>query len=218
MNTGVQRSGATPPAARTATTKPVGVEPGNPFGQGKNAPLIAMAHEIPYVATATVAELRDLEHKVERAMELRGARYIHIFVPCPLGWGGRVERHDPDCAPRKGERAVPGVRGRARRGRERLEDPAAGAGGGVPQAPAPLRAPVRKRWAPRPGRADPGGRRPQHRAVRAAVRRRRARSAGRGLRHGRSKNGEPRIRERSTKARARPTCDASSKRRTTGAQ
>jgi pyruvate ferredoxin oxidoreductase beta subunit len=87
MNTGVQRSGATPPAARTATTKPVGPEPGNVFGQGKNAPLIAMAHEIPYVATATVAELHDLEAKVERAMELHGARYLHVFVPCPLGWG-----------------------------------------------------------------------------------------------------------------------------------
>jgi pyruvate ferredoxin oxidoreductase beta subunit len=46
-----------------------------------------MAHEIPYVATATVAELRDLEAKVERAMEFRGARYVHVFVPCPLGWG-----------------------------------------------------------------------------------------------------------------------------------
>jgi pyruvate ferredoxin oxidoreductase beta subunit len=87
MNTGVQRSGATPPAARTATTKPVGEEPGNAFGQGKNAPLIAMAHEIPYVATATVAELHDLEAKVARAMEFRGARYLHVFVPCPLGWG-----------------------------------------------------------------------------------------------------------------------------------
>jgi pyruvate ferredoxin oxidoreductase beta subunit len=87
MNTGVQRSGATPPAARTATTKPVGSTNGNEFGQGKNAPLIAMAHEIPYVATATVAELHDLEAKVERAMELHGARYLHVFVPCPLGWG-----------------------------------------------------------------------------------------------------------------------------------
>ena len=87
MNTGVQRSGATPPGARTANTKPVGDEPGNVFGQGKNAPLIAMAHEIPYVATATVAELHDLEYKVERAMEFRGARYLHVFVPCPLGWG-----------------------------------------------------------------------------------------------------------------------------------
>ena len=87
MNTGVQRSGATPPAARTANTKPVGPEPGNVFGQGKDVPRIAMAHEIPYVATATVAELHDLEAKIERAMSLRGARYVHVFVPCPLGWG-----------------------------------------------------------------------------------------------------------------------------------
>jgi pyruvate ferredoxin oxidoreductase beta subunit len=87
MNTGVQRSSATPPAARTANTKPVGATDGNEFGQGKSLPLIAMAHEIPYVATATVAELRDLEYKIERAMELRGARYVHVFVPCPLGWG-----------------------------------------------------------------------------------------------------------------------------------
>jgi pyruvate ferredoxin oxidoreductase beta subunit len=87
MNTGVQRSGATPPAARTATTPAVGPEPGNTFGQGKNVPLIAMAHEIPYVATATVADLRDLEDKATRAMDFRGARYLHILVPCPLGWG-----------------------------------------------------------------------------------------------------------------------------------
>ena len=87
MNTGVQRSSATPPAARTNTTMPVGDNAGNAFGQGKNVPRIAMAHEIPYVATATVAELRDLEAKVRRAMEFRGARYIHILVPCPLGWG-----------------------------------------------------------------------------------------------------------------------------------
>lgn len=87
MNTGVQRSGATPPAARTATTEAVGPEPGNVFGQGKNLPRIAMAHEIPYVATATVSELHDLEAKVEKAMSIRGARYLHILVPCPLGWG-----------------------------------------------------------------------------------------------------------------------------------
>lgn len=87
MNTGVQRSSATPAAARTATTMPVGPNPGNLFGQGKFVPAIAMAHEIPYVATATVADLRDLEAKVKRAMEFRGARYIHILVPCPLGWG-----------------------------------------------------------------------------------------------------------------------------------
>lgn len=87
MNTGVQRSSATPPAARTATTMSVGPQPGNAFGQGKFLPAIAMAHEIPYVATATVADLHDLEYKVTRAMGMRGARYIHILVPCPLGWG-----------------------------------------------------------------------------------------------------------------------------------
>ena len=87
MNTGVQRSSATPGAARTATTMPVGDHPGNVFGQGKNVPQIAMAHEIPYVATATVSDLRDLEYKVAKAINIRGAKYIHIFVPCPLGWG-----------------------------------------------------------------------------------------------------------------------------------
>jgi pyruvate ferredoxin oxidoreductase beta subunit len=87
MNTGVQRSSATPAAARTATTMPVGPNPGNSFGQGKFVPAIAMAHEIPYVATATVADLRDLEYKVTKAMGIHGARYIHILVPCPLGWG-----------------------------------------------------------------------------------------------------------------------------------
>ena len=92
MNTGVQRSSATPPAARTATTMAVGSEPGNPFDQGKNVPEIAMAHGIPYIATATVADLHDLEYKVNRAIGIRGAKYLHIFVPCPLGWG--TESHD----------------------------------------------------------------------------------------------------------------------------
>jgi pyruvate ferredoxin oxidoreductase beta subunit len=103
MNTGVQRSSATPPAARTATTPAVGKEPGNVFGTGKNLPLIAMAHNIPYVATASVADLHDLERKVTKAMAIKGARYIHIMVPCPLGWGSashdtiRVARLAVEC-------------------------------------------------------------------------------------------------------------------------
>ena len=87
MNTGVQRSSATPPTARTATTPALGREPGNVFGTGKFAPKIAVAHEIPFVATASVADLHDLEAKVTKAMGFHGARYIHINVPCPLGWG-----------------------------------------------------------------------------------------------------------------------------------
>ena len=87
MNTGVQRSSATPPTARTATTPALGREPGNVFGTGKFTPKIAVAHEIPFVATASVADLHDLEAKVLKAMTFRGARYIQINVPCPLGWG-----------------------------------------------------------------------------------------------------------------------------------
>lgn len=92
MNTGVQRSGATPASAATANTKALGAEPGNIFGQGKDLPRIALAHEIPYVATATVADLHDLERKVAKAMTFRGARYLHVLVPCPLGW--RSASHD----------------------------------------------------------------------------------------------------------------------------
>ncbi|MET4695356.1 thiamine pyrophosphate-dependent enzyme [Endozoicomonas lisbonensis] len=87
MNTGVQRSSQTPGAARTATTMPVGEHPGNSFGVGKSVPKIAMAHGIPYVATANICNPRDLEAKVRKAMSIRGARYIEVFVPCPLGWG-----------------------------------------------------------------------------------------------------------------------------------
>ena len=87
MNTGVQRSSATPPTARTATTPAMGAEPGNVFGTGKSVPKIAVAHGIPYVATASVADLHDLERKVTKAMGIHGARYLHIHVPCPLGWG-----------------------------------------------------------------------------------------------------------------------------------
>lgn len=89
MNTGVQRSSATPDGARTATTMPVGDNPGSSFNTGKYAPAIAMAHEIPYVATASVHDLHDLEYKIEKAMTFRGSRYIQINVPCPLGWGSQ---------------------------------------------------------------------------------------------------------------------------------
>lgn len=87
MNTGVQRSSATPGGARTATTMPLGDNPGNDFNTGKSVPLVAMAHMIPYVATASVHDLHDLEYKITKAMGMRGSRYIEIFVPCPLGWG-----------------------------------------------------------------------------------------------------------------------------------
>lgn len=84
---GIAEGLATLPAGRVATTPAVGEQPGNSMKQGKNVPLIAMAHAIPYVATASVADLRDLENKVEKSFDIRGARYIQVHVPCPLGWG-----------------------------------------------------------------------------------------------------------------------------------
>lgn len=87
MNTGVQRSSATPGLARTATTLPNAIYSGNELGTGKNVPEIAIAHKIPYVATASIAKIKDLEEKVAKAINIKGAKYIHIHVPCPLGWG-----------------------------------------------------------------------------------------------------------------------------------
>jgi pyruvate ferredoxin oxidoreductase beta subunit len=80
MNTGVQRSSFTPYGARTSTT-PMGNRT-----RKKNLPMIAADHGIPYVATATVDDFRDLQAKVKKALAIEGPKYIHILAPCPLGW------------------------------------------------------------------------------------------------------------------------------------
>jgi pyruvate ferredoxin oxidoreductase beta subunit len=85
MNTGVQRSSFTPFGARTTTT------PGGNRTRKKNLPLIAADHGIPYVATATVDDFRDLQRKVKTALSIEGPKYIHIMAPCPLGWGHHGE-------------------------------------------------------------------------------------------------------------------------------
>ena len=128
MNTGVQRSSATPPTARTATTPAMGPEPGNVFGTGKTVPKIAVAHDIPYVATATVADLHDLERKVIKAMgDSRRPLHPHPrAVPARLGLG--LARHDPAGAARGRMRAVSDLRGRARRGHRQPQDPPPGSG------------------------------------------------------------------------------------------
>jgi pyruvate/2-oxoacid:ferredoxin oxidoreductase beta subunit len=81
MNTGVQSSGTTPTVAPTA-----GPEPGNAFGQRKSLPLIAMAHHIPF-RNRLGGQSARLEYKVEKAVGIHGACYIHVHLPCPLGWG-----------------------------------------------------------------------------------------------------------------------------------
>ena len=104
MNTGVQRSSARRRRPRAPPRRrPSAPTPGNVFGTGKNVPLIAMAHSIPYVATATVANLHDLERKVTKAMAIHGARYIHIHraLPARLGLGVRTTRSGSRGSPSK---------------------------------------------------------------------------------------------------------------------
>jgi len=92
MNTGVQRSSATPRCAH-ATTSPAGsVIPGKPQDR-KDLTEIVVAHHVPYVAQASVSHLIDLANKVERAMQYEGPKFINVLSTCPLGW-----RVPPDSA------------------------------------------------------------------------------------------------------------------------
>ncbi len=87
MNTGVQRSSSTPYGAKTATT-PVGPARHGKEQAAKNLPLLMLFHEIPYVATATIAYPEDYARKLTKAMQVKdGLAYIHLFTPCITGWG-----------------------------------------------------------------------------------------------------------------------------------
>ncbi len=85
MNTGIQRSSATPWGAMT-TTSPPGKRSKGQYTWKKNMPMIAAAHGIPYVATATPAHYVDLMNKVRKALAIPGPAYLHIYAPCPTGW------------------------------------------------------------------------------------------------------------------------------------
>jgi len=82
MNTGIQRSSATPWGAWTTTT-PVKHPKEQPK---KDMVAIMAAHRIPYTATATVAYPEDLIRKVQKAKGIRGSKFIHVLSPCPSGW------------------------------------------------------------------------------------------------------------------------------------
>ena len=89
MNTGIQRSGLTPTDSNTTTSPPGTASRGNPRPKKPMAD-IAAAHGIPYVATASVGYPQDVTRKVKKALSIKGPKYIHVHVPCPLGW-----RHGP---------------------------------------------------------------------------------------------------------------------------
>ncbi len=88
MNTGMQRSSATPYASYSTTT-PAPLVNKNPK---KDIVHIMAAHHVPYIATATIAYPSDLVAKIKKAMEIRGFRFFHIFSPCPPGWGSESHK------------------------------------------------------------------------------------------------------------------------------
>jgi pyruvate ferredoxin oxidoreductase beta subunit len=100
MNTGIQRSSATPFGAST-TTSPSGKLSIGQTTRKKNLPAIAVAHRIPYVATACPSYPFDLIEKVNKAVAIEGPAYLHVLSPCPTGW-----RHPTDLAVRMGRLAV----------------------------------------------------------------------------------------------------------------
>jgi pyruvate/2-oxoacid:ferredoxin oxidoreductase beta subunit len=87
MNTGNQRSSATPKGAATSTT-PVGkITRGKPTA-AKNMPLVMLMHKPRYMATATLSHMEDFVKKLTKAKEMakEGFVYLHVFSPCPVGW------------------------------------------------------------------------------------------------------------------------------------
>ncbi len=86
MNTGVQRSSSTPFGAST-TTSPAGMLKVGQRTNKKNMVEIAIAHGIPYVATASPSYPLDLADKVKKAVAIDGPAYLHILSVCPSGWG-----------------------------------------------------------------------------------------------------------------------------------
>ncbi len=91
MNTGVQRSGATPYGASTTTSPPGALSIGNETPK-KDMPSIMIAHRAKYVATACVSFPLDFMEKVRKAVSTKGPAYIHVLTPCPIGWGFPSEK------------------------------------------------------------------------------------------------------------------------------
>ncbi len=85
MNTGIQRSSATPHSAWTTTTKCGKAKQGKTEFR-KNITEIVAAHNIEYIAQASVAHLQDLANKVEKALEHKGPKFIAVLEACVNGW------------------------------------------------------------------------------------------------------------------------------------
>jgi len=85
MNTGIQRSSATPKGA-WATTSEVGAAQQGKQQRRKDLTQIMAAHNIPYVAQASISHWKDLTTKAEKAFAVEGPAFLNVFAPCPRGW------------------------------------------------------------------------------------------------------------------------------------
>jgi pyruvate ferredoxin oxidoreductase beta subunit len=94
MNTGVQRSGATPFGANT-TTSPVGTDSFGKAQRRKDMTAIAVGHHVPYAAQAVASHWHDLSRKVSASVAARGPGFLNVLTDCPVGWG-----HEPRLMPR----------------------------------------------------------------------------------------------------------------------
>jgi pyruvate ferredoxin oxidoreductase beta subunit len=85
MNTGIQRSGGTPYGASTTTSQAGTAVPGK-LENKKPIADIMVAHDMPYVATASPYYWKDLIVKARKGIEVDGPAFLHVFAPCPRGW------------------------------------------------------------------------------------------------------------------------------------
>ena len=91
MNTGIQRSSATPQFADT-TTSPAGTVIPGKMQVRKDLTEIMASHHLPYVAqTAAYMNFKDLYEKAEKAIYTKGAKFLNVLAPCPRGWGYPTE-------------------------------------------------------------------------------------------------------------------------------
>lgn len=90
MNTGVQKSSSTPHDSYTMTTPEGKKSQGNKLYK-KDLPQIALAHNLPYVATATIGDLNDFDNKVKKALTFDGPKYIQVYCTCVPGWNTKEE-------------------------------------------------------------------------------------------------------------------------------
>ena len=155
MNTGIQRSSATPWGAWSTTT-PCGSRTAGKRERKKDLAAIVAAHNIPYVATASPAFHLDLMNKVRRAVSTPGPAFVHLLSPCPDRVADAGAARPQGGAAGGGDERVPALRGGGRPLQAVAEDLRPQAGERVPGAAGAVQAPVHGGGGPHPGGGRPG--------------------------------------------------------------